>query len=217
MKKLIYTCNYGNYDGIHEPEIKTPGWDYVLVTNNPKLESKEWDILYHRSNLSNFLASREPKLRHNMLFSDYDLSIYVDAAVQVNVNLDNFIENRISDSADMAISQHPVRHCVYDEIKACVVHMRLSEKKADIIRLNFMDDGIPKSEGLVQCGIIIRKHNRPDLDKFGKLWFEKTKFTMRDQLAFMHTYHKHRIISFNMFSAYEIELLMKTHIHNNLL
>ena len=141
------------------------------------------------------------------------MSIYVDAAVRVCVDLDDFIENRISDSADMAISQHPVRHCVYDEIKACVVHMRLSEKKAKEIRLKYMDDGIPKSEGLVQCDIIIRKHDRHNLDYFCRQWFEATKFSMRDQLAFMYTYNKYRVISFNMFSAYEIDEMMIRYPH----
>ena len=215
MKKLIYTCNYGNYDKVHEPTIKTPGWDYVMVTDNPKLKSRVWDILYHKSSLSNFLASREPKLKHNMLFADYGLSIYVDAAVRVCVDLDDFIKDKMSDSADMAISQHPVRHCVYDEIEACVVHKRLSEEKAKQIRLKYMGADIPKSEGLVQCDIIIRKHDRTNLDYFCRQWFEATKFSMRDQLAFMYTYHKYRVMSFNMFSAYDAAKTMIRYRHNN--
>lgn len=202
MKKVCYTINFGNYDILQEPKVITPGWDYVCITDNPKLKTK-WDILHYDNDMPRWLIAREAYIKHNKFLKDYDLSIMVGGQYSVNVNLDEWMKNRISDSADMALAQHNQRFCVYREIDACVAFNKMTDQKRIEIYKKYISAGLQEEFGLVQCGVIIRKHNRPNLDKFSDLWFEETKFTTRDQVSFMYTYFKHRIISYNLFSAKE--------------
>ena len=211
MNKLIYPVNIGGYDNIYKPRIVTPGWDYIYVTDTPKQDTG-WNVLPYNDDNPSWLTSRRPKIKFHEFFDNYDLSIYIDSSIEVNVNLDEFVEKRISDSADMAMMQHPSRFCVYEEIKACVFHEKMDKRKSAEIGNKYKAEGVPRCEGLIQAGIMIRKHNRPNLNKFCDLWFEETKFTTRDQLSFMYTYHKYKIISYNLFSAYNTGLKINTHL-----
>jgi len=211
LKKLIYTCNYGNYDDIKEPIINTPGWDYVMATDTPQ-KTKRWNVVVRKSDYPVWLGAREIKLMPELLFADYDLTIYIDASITVNVDLDEYVK-RLSENADMAVSQHPQRFCVYEEIKACVKHLRITPEQSKKIYNKYKDDGITEMGGLVQCDIMIRKNNK-HLNYFGKRWFEETRFTTRDQIAFMHTYHRFPI-SLSLFSAYESSKFMIKTQHNN--
>jgi len=210
MRKLIYTINFGRYDPIRKPLVVTPGWDYVCVTDFPRPDTG-WNIMAYNNDMPRWLIAREVYIKHSKFFPDYDLSIMIGGQYDINCDLDEFLEGKLSDSADMAIMQHPERFCVYDEIHACVVHGKIRKPLAGKIADKYKNEGIPKREGMIQAGIIIRKHDRPNLDKFNDLWFEETKFTTRDQISFMYTYHKHKIISYNTFSAYECD---KQFIHN---
>ncbi len=203
--KLIYTIHFGDYDKPRPPKVKTPWWDYVMVTDNPDLKVEGWDMLYYESDLPRWLVAREVIIKHNMLFKDYELSIMCGGQYEVNVNLDDFLEGKLSDSADMAIAQHPARLCIFQEIDACVFYDKITKEHANEIRRRYQPMGVPKEFGLVQTGVMIRKHDRPNLDRFSRLWFEETKFTTRDQLSFMYVYWKERLISFDLFSTQELD------------
>ena len=205
MKKLIYTIHFGNYDKARSPKIKTPGWDYVMVTDNPNLKVEGWDMLHFESSHPNWLKAREVFIKHNMLFSDYDLSIMCGGQYEVNVDLDDFLAKKISDTADMAIAQHPARFCLYQEVAACVLYNKITKGQANQIMRAYQPVGVPKEFGLVQTGVMIRKHDRDNLDRFSRLWFEETKLTTRDQISFMYVYWKERLISFDLFSTHELD------------
>ncbi len=210
MKKLIYTCNYGNYDTVKNPIIKTLGWDYVMVTDTQK--DADWDVVVWETNNPKWLAAREVKLMPELMFSDYDITIYIDASMQINTDLDEYIK-RLSKTADMAMAQHPQRFCVYEEIKACVTHKRLLPIQSKEIYNRYKAQDIPEMGGLFQCGVMIRRNNN-HMNYFGRKWFEETKFTHRDQIAFMHTYHEFPI-SLSPFSAYESGKFMIINRHSN--
>lgn len=51
-------------------------------------------------------------------------------------------------------------------------------------------DGYPINNGLVECGIIIRKNNLENIN-FSKLWWnEFIKFSKRDQISFSYVLWK---------------------------
>lgn len=206
MKKLIYTVNYGNYDYLLEPEIFTSDWDYVVVTDNINLKSKNWNILhYDEPDLQRWLIARKSKILVSDFFPEYDISIFIDAMYRVNVDLNEFIRNKINQSSDIAFAQHHERHCVYQEIKECYVKGKINQKYRDKIIKKYQAEQIPKDSGLFQCGCMIRWHNRENLDLFNQKWFEETKFTARDQISFMYIYNKFRIISLSVFSNEELK------------
>jgi len=182
-----------------------------MVTDGVR-RSNGWDIVHRDKGYPKWLGAREIKLMPELLFADYDLTIYVDASITVNVDLDDYVK-RLSHTADMGISQHPARFCVYEEMRACIVHLRLTPEQSKKIYNKYQEDNIPKMGGLFQCDIMIRRNNKY-ISYFGRKWFEETKFTTRDQIAFMHTYHKFPI-SLSLFSAHESAPFMIKSKHSN--
>ena len=42
VKKVLFTCILGDYDDLVEPTFITDGWDYIVFTDNPDLQTNIW-------------------------------------------------------------------------------------------------------------------------------------------------------------------------------
>ena len=124
--KVCYSVNMGGYDEIYDPIIMTPGWDYIYLTNTNAVSTK-WEVRKFDDNMNNYLLSRLPKIKTYDFFPEYDISIYLDANVEIKTNLDEFIKDKLTNNADAAMIQHPERHCIYNEIMACVIYNKITK------------------------------------------------------------------------------------------
>ena len=60
MKLCVYTCITGSYDKVCEIKVKEAGVDYYLFTNNKKITSKTWNVVYvEDKSISDQLLSRK--------------------------------------------------------------------------------------------------------------------------------------------------------------
>lgn len=192
MKKAIYTFIFGDYDGLKEPLIVTPGWDYICFTDahapgigydgpwqfRPPAfpghhDAKKWAIQHM------ILTHKSKELRK------YDLTISVGGQIQINCNLDKFI-TRFRASTDMMMIRHPERACVYDEAEACKALGKDDPDLIDTQMARYRSYGLTRSLGLWATGIIAKRNG----DKHYKVkdmcelwWAEIEANTKRDQLA----------------------------------
>ena len=181
MRKVFYTCVTGNYDFIFPP-VKTPGWDYLLFTDNPNLEVKGWEIINIESKLEPQKTARCVKIMPFSFF-EADISIWADSAIRMNINLDGFVAHAKNNS-DFAIMRHPYRDCIYDELKEC---KRLCKDEPNIMQKQvnlYRKNGYPAHNGLVSSGVIIREHTDRVKEFCSKWWDEVSKYSVRDQLSF---------------------------------
>ena len=51
------------------------------------------------------------------LFFDYDISIWIDGNLTIIGNLDEFVSQN---DAELVVSKHPARNCIYDEARMIV-------------------------------------------------------------------------------------------------
>lgn len=60
---------------------------------------------------------------HKYVDGDYEVSVYVDANIQIKKNLNDVIEDMKRESGDfeICIPKHPVRKCIYREEKTVVI------------------------------------------------------------------------------------------------
>lgn len=201
MKSVLYTCIIGDYDMLLDPAYITPGWDYICFTDNYNVKSKVWKIVHIDSKYDNTRQAREVKVKSQFYLPNYDISIWADGSVIPNCNLDLFVNTYLNDGSDLAVSMHPDRNCVYQEISKCV-----ELNKDDIptmleYRNLLKKQGYPAFNGLVQTGIIIRKHSSEQLKIFSELWWKEIlQYSARDQLSFNYIMHNNPI-TYNMFSA----------------
>ena len=122
-------------------------------------------------------------LAHNYL-KEYDYSVWVDANIRI---LDNpkILLNRYLINNDLAAYTHSEgRTCIYLEAEACI---KLN-KDDPIIIVNQMNkyrsQGYPEFNGLVVTGVLLRKHNDPNIIKAMEMWWEQIQqHSKRDQLS----------------------------------
>ncbi len=206
MKKCVFLTIMGDYDNLNEPTVITPGWDYICFTNNPKLKSKSWDIRFVTDDegLGNPKFSRKIWILNHRHVGEYDLSISIDGSMYPNCNLDVFIKKFLpaDDKIDMAMHDRKIREGVYHEAVKCS-----SKGKADpeLIRRQmdfYRSEGMPGDTGIFSTGVIIRKHNRPNLERHCELWWEQVeKWAHRDQLSINYIVWKYNLINISFFDC----------------
>lgn len=190
----VYTCITGNYDEL-QPVYQEEGIDYLCFTDNKDLESKGWKIIYIEDieRLGNMMLSRQIKMTgHPFLEENYDISIWIDGAVQVRDEISNFLEQCCRmDKYHMACFRHSMRDCVYEESAACIIGRK--EQRENIIPLlDFLrEEKFPEHYGLAECTVLIRRHNEEDVKRTMRIWFELLKnYAKRDQLSFPYSIKK---------------------------
>jgi len=188
MKKVIYTSVVGNYDQLKDPTCKLKGWDYICFSNDLlNKDFKVWKILpINYSSNDRIILSRYPKFHPHEILNDYDVSLWLDANIEI---LSNEVESRLNEliqneSILISIAKHPIRDCVYAEGKECIKVGK--EKTRNIINhLNFIrNEGYPLRNGMYENNIIFRKHRNEKIVSLNKMWWAIfLQYSKRDQLS----------------------------------
>ena len=196
-KIVVYTCITGGYDNLIEPSVITSGVDYVCFTDNPNLKSKAWKIRPIPDELLSYSKVKQQRgvkiLAHRYL-SDYDISIWVDGAVQVKGDIKEYLKELDLSKYSVFIPEHPSRKCIYSEKDACV---KIKKIKGDEITLaekqmnRYKNEGFPSNFGLVQTNVMIRRHNDMYCNELMERWWNELKdYSHRDQLSFNYALWK---------------------------
>lgn len=212
MKKLIYTINYGGYDPVHEPLQITPGWDYVLYTDNRKLKSKHWNVVYYDEPLPRNLMARKVYILHEAFAPGYDVSIAIGGQMQIACNLDRFLDDKMPDGYDMAVAWHPERNNIYQEIRACVQFRKFDLSHAKMLENRYR--AMPHVYNLPQLAVIIRRGGVEALNQWEHKWWEETQIALRDQIAFSYCLWKYPEIQVKYYPYSEIKRSFYKHKHN---
>lgn len=216
MKKIIvYTANFGNYDQLFNPSIKSDNIDYILFTDNTSLKSNIWNINYinyKKINQDPQRAARYYKLNPHIVLKDHDISIWIDSCLSLNnIQINNIIKENFIDR-DIVCYKHPKRICLYEEARVCSA-LNLDNKGLINNQVNdYIKENFPSNYGLFDTGFMIRK-NTKEVNKFNELWWkELSKGSKRDQLSQSYCSWKLRIKihNFNVgFSKYKSPYVKK--------
>ena len=193
-KKVVYTCITGGYDRLLEPTKITDDYDYVCYTDNPSLTSKTWQIRQLPKEceiLDNVRRNRYIKMHTHTLFSEYDLSIYVDGSIRICGDLNEFTKTCELNKYNIVIPKHPARDCIYKEAPVCVSMRKDTAEHINPQIQRYREEGFPERYGLTQNNIIVRKHNTKEcIDLMEKWWKEVVNGSYRDQLSLMYVLWK---------------------------
>lgn len=197
-KIAVYTCITGKYDEPMDPLIFPDNCDYYIVTDRPEENRSCWKAIDIQSlgesvgALSNAEQNRFVKMHPDIVFPEYEYSVYVDGSIRICTDLTECV-NRISNHG-MAFYAHDLRDCVYDEINACLLVGKITENEF-IEHTNYLKSSdMPAHYGLPACGIIARKHNDAICKKImGEWWEEYLSHAKRDQLNLPLVLHNNHI------------------------
>lgn len=120
----VITYIYENNEWLHEPDKCSPNVDYICVTDNPKLKSNHWKLVYDP--LSQF---KNPRFKfayvklHPFQYANTKHAVIIDGAIKPKTSLDSLV-NRCGNG--LLLKLHPSRNNLYDELLAWNAYRGLS-------------------------------------------------------------------------------------------
>ena len=212
--RVIYTSMFDSGNNtdyyLHTPKCDLDDWDLVCFTDNPNIKSDVWEVRpVIRYYLDGARDNRLYKILPHRHFEDYDISVCVDADVLISENIDDIVEEHLSDN-NLAVLDHSIcgmtktgdlnrRSCIYQEanfIKWLGDNhpQRHYKDNMDVItkQMNkYISDSYPKNNGLARTTVIFRRHNEDDvIEAMEKWWMEYKYNSRRDQLSFPYAVWK---------------------------
>lgn len=193
-KICVYTCITGDYDNVCELPFIEEGIDYYLFTNNKKINSTTWKIVYiEDKKLDNVRLARKIKiLGFPGVLDNYDISIWIDGNVTIKRKIEDFLNEQcnLNDYA-MVGFKHSVRNCIYEEATMCVRYHKANKEVIEKQIKALEKEGYPKNNGLIESTILVRKVHDEKVKDTMKVWFEWIEnYSSRDQLSFNYAAYK---------------------------
>ena len=190
-KNVCYTIITGGYDELMDPKVITPNWKYVCFTDNPDvISSSTWEVrsipseILNDDTLNDIKKQRVLKINPYKYIKDEDLSlsVYVDANLEINCNLDELSE-KYKDS-DIIVPIHPQRNCIYKEAKI-ILALRKDKNENINPQLKFLEEEkFPHNFHLNETNVLIRRQTEK-IEEMMNLWEDTLrKYSHRDQMSF---------------------------------
>lgn len=163
-KKRYSVLSYiiGDYELVHEIGEKDPEAEYILVTDNPKLKSETWCVMYDRS-LENYPSVWDKcySIRFGCFkYCATDICLRLDGSFEIKKSLKPLIDTFEEGGYDLGLMPHPVNHNFIDEYATWVKTRRYPRKQAqrciNIMRSKGYDFNY---KGLFQSCMAIQRRN----------------------------------------------------------
>ena len=186
MRCVVYSCITGAYDILKT--VPTSCKCMVWADVPPKAEKgagAQWKRIKLGVQESNIrMSSRLPKFIPHQFFRT-DVSIWTDG--HLRWKQDPELLMKYLGENDVAMFSHPIRDCVYKEADEV---MRIWPEIGDNVQLqmkHYREEGYPEENGLMACGVIVRRHTKATEALGNAWWAEWTRWkTARDQLSFAY-------------------------------
>lgn len=194
MRKVIYTSIVGGYDSLPQPIAIDGSFEYVCFSDD--IGSGRGGVWQVRpipySNTDKTRLSRYVKLQPHRVLEEYDVSVWIDANIQIiGREFYDIVNERIASGCLIAQVPHPQRDCVYEEISKCYRDVRIGLSDALSQRRHLLKEGFPRHFGMMENNLILRRHNDPLVKKISDAWWkEYLEYSIRDQLSLMPVYWK---------------------------
>ncbi|WP_303813674.1 glycosyltransferase domain-containing protein [Selenomonas ruminantium] len=188
-RMVVYTAVFGGYDNIKQPMFKSDSCDYYAITDQEIQTDGVWKK-YDVSKLGkdfmsmdNYHKSKYVKLHPEILFPEYDYSMWVDGNVLIVADvIPLFIR---AEQWMMSTFENPLHDDIYTEARFCIYHNAVKEEDIHKQIKEYREKGFPKHYGMREFSIIIRKHNDELCVRLmNEWWREVNRMTMRDQISF---------------------------------
>ena len=195
--RVVYTCITDGYDQLNEPEFIQPDTDYVCFTDTPQnFNSLVWNIVDIPDEFKSFpqkLKQRLIKLSPHKLFPNYDISLWIDGSIKQIGNISCLFNEDLEKFPIYAMKHHN-RNCLYDEGEKCIKIRKDTKEHINPQLDRYRGEGYPRNNGLVETGVMLRKHNDEKCIKFMTMWaLELMNGSHRDQLSFNYISWKYSI------------------------
>ena len=167
-KIIIYSCLIGNYDKVATFK-RQKGYDYILFTDQ-KIENTNWTLYpipkeVLKLKVSKVKKQRYMKIHPHKFFKNYDLSVYIDANYIIKGDMDDFLENTLNPIDIIYICHLQFGRGLHKAIQTAI-DQKLDKKSILMETMRrYNESKILGKQGIVNAGLIIRKHHEKECIK----------------------------------------------------
>lgn len=169
---VVYTAVAGGYDHLSPPGLTIPNVDFVVFRDD-SIEVPGWTARpFNYYDKDPTRMARFVKLNPHVYFSEYDISIWIDANITVIGDITQFID-RLSDDDTIGIFLHPLRNCIYVEGRECIKRSKDAVDAIEIQLEKYRAQGYPENNGLWETNVVVRRHNDPRCKLLMREWWKE--------------------------------------------
>jgi hypothetical protein len=171
--KVIYSVLLGDYDNFN-PAPKYSGWDYVVFTDNAKLNADGWKIRVVDGTNDLQKESKKYKFLSHVYLSEYDLVCYVDSNIW-------FIAEPPSNPIWFSNAK---RDRVMEQAKEVIRLGLANEDQVSRQMRYYLEYNFPDKGGLYDNKFFVRNNRNEVQNKLmQRTWDIVSEYTSRDELA----------------------------------
>lgn len=184
-KLVIYTGLFNDYDNLIIPIIKHKNIKYICFTNNIKLKSKEWEIIFINEKGSGNFLNRKVKMLPHIYLKNYKKSIYIDANVLLVCDPNKLYSYLLK--YDFIVFEHPNKSTFLDELNVNFYNKNINDEiyqKLLRIHSNYIFFNLSSTKSIPTNRILVRNHlNKELIDLMENWWYDYSSLNInRDQL-----------------------------------
>ena len=183
MDVAVYTAITDGKDELRDDQV-TEGAAFIAYLDGD-YPTTLWKIrqacsLFRHPNRN---AKIHKALAHQYL-EDASCSIWIDGNIALRVPAALLVSQFLA-GYDLAMFSHPERDCLYEEARfSCLWEVADVNEMQEQVE-NYLRRGFPARTGLVECGVIVRRHT-PQVERFNEIWWsEICRGSYQDQLSVM--------------------------------
>ena len=215
-KVIVYSCLIGDYDNVTSFNNQK-GFDYILFTDQ-KIKNTNWTIFpipeeVLKLNVSDIKKQRYMKIHPHKFFKNYDLSLYIDANYEITGDLNDYLINTLNPLDHIYIPHLQFGRGIKQAIQTAVDRKLDDVELLNKIRDRYNQSKILDKTGIVNAGLIIRKHHTKDCIKLMEKWWEEVRdYSHVDNFAFDYAGHMTGVRF--LYTSYQFALFyFKVHKH----
>ena len=172
VKYSVVTINIGSYEIVHEIEDKSVNAEYILITDDPNLTSRTWDIklIKNKHPEDNFYTVFYIRY-HIFDYINTDIAVVIDGSIGIKKNFDHVINTMVEQNKDCCLFLHNYNITLEHEYETWGLLRNYSTEQINKIKELVGDYWYYEYQGLyVKTISIIR--NTKDIEKWNQLTFE---------------------------------------------
>ncbi|MGL6315422.1 glycosyltransferase domain-containing protein [Vibrio sp. WXL103] len=181
----LYTVLAGEYDELKPLNTSlSDNVDAFLISDVVRDVPKGWKLIVvdKAERESNLEFNRKLKIQPSLMFNNYQMTIYIDANVEVKSDLVALISEVGDSQSDLALYKHPCRSSVYDEAEEIMKRgygyfFNINKQ------MNRYREESFESNALYEANIIFRKNTKLMNETMSLWWSEFSQGVKRDQLS----------------------------------
>ena len=193
-KVIVYSCLIGDYDNVTSFK-RQKGYDYILFTDQ-NIVNTNWTIYpipkeVAKLKVSDIKKQRYMKIHPHKFFKNYDLSIYIDANYIIKGDLDDFLINTLNPIDHIYICHLQFGRGIHQALKTAIANKLDNQLLLNQTIDRYNKSKILRKQGIVNAGLIIRKHHKEDVIRLMDAWWEEIeKYSHVDNFAFNYAGYK---------------------------